>query len=99
MTGYKKELIKEGTLESQMRIENLEELLTSAVEFENLYEEEIDDPFHKVRDYLESLALFTDSDNITNEDNVLLMTLHNAKETFYSLIKLLKIPYLVILIL
>ena len=79
LTGYKKELIKEGTLESQMRIENLEELLTSAVEFENLYEEEIDDPFHKVRDYLESLALFTDSDNITNEDNVLLMTLHNAK--------------------
>ena len=79
LTGYKKELIKEGTLESQMRIENLDELLTSAVEFENLYEEEIDDPFHKVRDYLESLALFTESDNITNEDNVLLMTLHNAK--------------------
>ena len=62
-----------------MRMENLEELLTSALEFENLYEEEIDDPFHKVRDYLESLALFTDSDNITNEDRVLLMTLHNAK--------------------
>ncbi len=79
LTGYRDELIKEGTLESQMRIENLEELLTSAMEFENLYEEEIDDPFHKVRDYLESLALFTDSDNITKEDNVLLMTLHNAK--------------------
>ena len=61
-----------------MRVENLDELLTSAVEFENLYEEEIDDPFHKVRDYL-GLALFTDSDNITNEDSVLLMTLHNAK--------------------
>ncbi len=79
LTGYRDELIKEGTLESQMRIENLEELLTSAMEFENLYEEEIDDPFHKVRDYLESLALFTDSDNITKEDKVLLMTLHNAK--------------------
>ncbi len=79
LTGYRDELIKEGTLESQMRIENLEELLTSAMEFENLYEEEIDDPFHKVRDYLESLALFTDSDNITKDDNVLLMTLHNAK--------------------
>ena len=79
LTGYKNELIKEGTLESQMRVENLDELLTSAVEFENLYEEEIDDPFHKVRDYLESLALFTESDNITDEDTVLLMTLHNAK--------------------
>ena len=31
-----------------MRVENLDELLTSAVEFENLYEEEIDDPFLKL---------------------------------------------------
>ena len=43
LTGYKNILIKEGTLESQMRVENLDELLTSAVEFENLYEEEIDE--------------------------------------------------------
>ena len=79
LTGYKDELIKEGTLESQMRIENLDELITSAFEFENLYDEEVDDPYSKVRDYLESLALFTDSDDITDEDKVLLMTLHNAK--------------------
>ena len=79
ITGYKDELIKEGTLESQMRIENLDELITSAFEFENLYDEEVDDPYSKVRDYLESLALFTDSDDITDEDKVLLMTLHNAK--------------------
>ena len=79
LTGYKDELVKEGTLESQMRLENLDELLTSAFEFENLYEEEVEDPFTVLRDYLESIALFTDSDDVNQEDRILLMTLHNAK--------------------
>ena len=86
LTGYKDELIKEGTLESQMRIENLDELLTAAFEFENLYDEEVEDPYSKVRDYLESLALFTDSDDITDEDKVLLMTFHNAKGLEFPLV-------------
>ena len=86
ITGYKDELIKEGTLESQMRIENLDELLTAAFEFENLYDEEVEDPYSKVRDYLESLALFTDSDDITDEDKVLLMTFHNAKGLEFPLV-------------
>ena len=79
LTGYKNQLIKDGTLESQMRIENLDELINSAFEFENLYEEDVDDPYIVLRDYLESLALFTNTDSIEDEDNVLLMTLHNAK--------------------
>ena len=79
LTGYKDELVKDGTLESQMRLENLDELLTSAFEFENLYEEEVEDPFTVLRDYLESIALFTDSDDVNQEDRILLMTLHNAK--------------------
>ena len=79
LTGYKSQLIKEGTLESQMRIENLDELINSAFEFQNLYEEEVDDPYIVLRDYLESLALFTNTDSIEDDDNVLLMTLHNAK--------------------
>ena len=65
--------------DSQMRLENLDELLTSAFEFENLYEEDIEDPFTVLRDYLESIALFTDSDDVDKEDRILLMTLHNAK--------------------
>jgi len=76
---YYDELVKEGTLDSQMRLENLDELLTSAFEFENLYEEDIEDPFTVLRDYLESIALFTDSDDVDKEDRILLMTLHNAK--------------------
>ena len=79
LTGYKSQLLKDGTLESQMRIENLDELINSAFEFENLYEEDVDDPYVVLRDYLESLALFTNTDSIEDEDKVLLMTLHNAK--------------------
>ena len=52
LTGYKMNLIKEGTMESQMRLENIEELLNSAYNFENLYEDEIDEPYAKLRDYL-----------------------------------------------
>ena len=79
LTGYKMSLIKEGTLDSQMRIENIEELLNSAFNFENLYEEAIDEPYGILRDYLESIALFSETDNLEDADRVLLMTLHNAK--------------------
>ncbi len=79
LTGYKMSLIKEGTLESQMRIENIEELLNSAFSFENLHEEEIDEPYGMLRDYLESIALFSETDKLEDADRVLLMTLHNAK--------------------
>ena len=79
LTGYKMSLIKEGTLESQMRIENIEELLNSAFSFENLYEEEIDEPYGMLRDYLESIALFSETDKLEDADRVLLMTIHNAK--------------------
>ena len=79
LTGYKMSLIKEGTLESQMRLENIEELLNSAFSFENLYEEEIDEPYGMLRDYLESIALFSETDKLEDADRVLLMTLHNAK--------------------
>ena len=79
LTGYKLNLIKEGTLESQNRIENLDELLTSAFNFENLYDDEADEPYAKLRDYLESISLFSETDNLEESDKILLMTLHNAK--------------------
>ena len=79
LTGYKMNLIKDGTMESQMRLENIEELLNSAYNFENVYDEEIDEPYSKLRDYLESIALFSETDELKDSDKVLLMTLHNAK--------------------
>ena len=78
-TGYREDLIKEGTLESQMRLENIEELMNSAFNFENLNELEIDEPFTMMREYLESIALFADTDELEESDRVTLMTLHNAK--------------------
>ena len=78
-TGYREDLIKEGTLESQMRLENIEELMNSAFNFENLNELEIDEPFTLMREYLESIALFADTDELEESDRVTLMTLHNAK--------------------
>ena len=78
-TGYREELIKEGTLESQMRLENIEELMNSAFNFENLNDLEIDEPFTLMREYLESIALFADTDELEESDRVTLMTLHNAK--------------------
>ena len=78
-TGYKSELINEGTLESQMRLENIEELMNSAFNFENLNESEIDEPFTVLREYLESIALFADTDDLEESDRVTLMSLHNAK--------------------
>ena len=78
-TGYREDLIKEGTLESQMRLENIEELMNSAFNFENLNELEIDEPFTLMREYLESIALYADTDELEESDRVTLMTLHNAK--------------------
>ena len=78
-TGYREDLIKEGTLESQMRLENIEELMNSAFNFENLNDLEIDEPFTLMREYLESIALFADTDELEESDRVTLMTLHNAK--------------------
>ena len=79
LTGYKLNLIKDGTLESQNRIENLDELLNSAFNYENLYDDEVDEPYAKLRDYLESISLFSETDNLEESDKILLMTLHNAK--------------------
>ena len=44
-----------------------------------MYEEVIDEPYGILRDYLESIALFSETDNLEDADRVLLMTLHNAK--------------------
>ena len=79
LTGYKSQLQKEETQEALNRIENLDELRSGAINFENRYDEEVEDPFTKLRDYLDSISLYTNTDDIEKGDNVLLMTLHNAK--------------------
>ena len=73
-SGYTKALENENTLEAQNRIENLNEFLTVAIEFED---ESAD---NKLSDFLEGITLSSDIDNMEEaEENVTLMTLHSAK--------------------
>ena len=73
-TGYMKALKDENTIEAESRIENLDEFLTVAMEFE---EESAD---NTLQEFLENMTLTTDLDNMEDEEDcVILMTLHSAK--------------------
>ena len=73
-TGYVKALEQENTTEAETRIQNLEEFLTVAIEFE---EEEAE---NTLADFLEGITLSSDIDGMEDsEDSVTLMTLHSAK--------------------
>jgi DNA helicase II / ATP-dependent DNA helicase PcrA len=66
-SGYLAELEAEGSVESAGRIENLGELVGSAREFTRLEE------------FLEQVALVADTDDLDDDNRVVLMTLHSAK--------------------
>ena len=73
-TGYTKALENENTIEAENRIENLEELLTVAIEFEKENAE------NSLSSFLEGITLSSDLDDVEDsEDSVTLMTLHSAK--------------------
>ena len=73
-SGYTKALENENTIEAENRIENLDEFLTVAIEFE---EESAD---NKLSDFLEGITLSSDIDNMEEaEETITLMTLHSAK--------------------
>ena len=73
-TGYVDELRAEGTDEAEARIENINELISKTV----AYEESTDEP--SLSGFLEEVALVADIDDVDSEsDYVVLMTLHSAK--------------------
>ncbi len=73
-TGYAKELKDEGTDEADARLENIDELITKIV----TYEEGAEQP--SLGEFLEEVALVADIDSVEDgDDRVLLMTLHSAK--------------------
>ncbi len=73
-SGYIKALEDEKTIEAENRIDNLEEFLTVAIEFEK---EEVD---NTLQNFLEGMTLASDIDNMEEtQDSVTLMTLHSAK--------------------
>ena len=80
-TGYTKALKDENTVEAESRIENLEEFLTVAMEFEKEAAE------NSLTEFLESISLSSDTDNIEDTNNmVTLMTLHSAKGLEYPVV-------------
>ena len=73
-TGYVRELEAEDTEEARGRIENIDELITKVV----TYEEETENP--SLSGFLADVALVADIDMEDEDTNkVLLMTLHSAK--------------------
>src|SRR5205807_9244503 len=73
-TGYTEALENERTIEAQGRLENLEELVEVARE----YDATVDDA--SLDGFLQQIALLSDADALRDEEGlVTLMTLHNAK--------------------
>ncbi|MCX7749393.1 MAG: DNA helicase PcrA [Clostridia bacterium] len=73
-SGILKELEEENTVESQTRIENIKELISGAMDFEEESEEK------GLEAFLAHISLVSDIDNLKGEsDSVILMTLHSAK--------------------
>ena len=73
-TGYVRELEAENTEEAQQRMENIDELISKAV----TYEESEEEP--TLSGFLEEVALVADIDSVDEtQDYVVLMTLHSAK--------------------
>jgi ATP-dependent DNA helicase UvrD/PcrA len=73
-TGYMDALRAERTIEAEGRIENLEELIGVAREYETTAEEP------SVEEFLQQIALFSEQDNLRDDEGIVtLMTIHNAK--------------------
>ncbi|MFS4491756.1 ATP-dependent helicase [Maribacter sp. 2308TA10-17] len=78
-TGILLEFKKDGTPEGIARMENIEELLNGIQDFVE-GQKEIDEATGKISEFLEDVALATDLDKDTGDDDrVALMTIHLAK--------------------
>jgi DNA helicase-2/ATP-dependent DNA helicase PcrA len=81
-TGYVEALEAERTIESQGRIENLEQLVEGARTFDAQASEGQD----TLAAYLQEVALVADADSRSDDGLVTLMTLHNAKGLEYPIV-------------
>jgi DNA helicase-2/ATP-dependent DNA helicase PcrA len=81
-TGYLESLEAERTIEAQGRIENLQELVNVAAEYDASELAE-----HTLSEFLQQVALVADADGRTDDEGlVTLMTLHNAKGLEYPIV-------------
>lgn len=81
-TAYTEQLVAQGTLESQARIENIEEFLSVTKNFDEHSENDTEETgLDKLSRFLNDLALVADTDDAGTQESseVTLMTLHAAK--------------------
>lgn len=71
-SGYSMMLRSENTDEAEARLENLEELVNAAAEYDKM-------PDAGLRDFIDHAALTSDTDGIDANARVTLMTVHSAK--------------------
>lgn len=85
-SGYLEMLEKERTLESQARLENIEELLTVTKQFEKEEQED-----QSLVAFLTDLALLSDLDSLDEDETgeITLMTLHAAKGLEFPMVFLI----------
>jgi DNA helicase II / ATP-dependent DNA helicase PcrA len=84
-TGYVEALEAERTIEAQGRIENLEELVNVAAEYDAGEGGE-----RSLPEFLQQVSLIADADERTDDDGlVTLMTLHNAKGLEYPIVMII----------
>jgi ATP-dependent DNA helicase UvrD/PcrA len=84
-SGYLDALRAERTIEAEGRIENLEELVGVAAEFDANREVEGPSELQPLEEFLQAISLYTDQDDLDRgESKVTLMTLHNAKGLEYD---------------
>jgi len=96
-TGYLEALEAERTIEAQGRLENLEELINVAAEYDTAVSAGADTPGESpgadspvsgsLANFLEQIALISDADDRSDDEGlVTLMTLHNAKGLEYPIV-------------
>ena len=85
-TGYLEALAAERTVEAEGRVENLEELVGVAAEFDANRELEGESETPPLEEFLQQISLYTEQDGLRPDDEslVTLMTLHNAKGLEYG---------------
>ena len=81
-SGYLDALRAERTIEAQGRVENLDELVNVAAEYDSSEAEQ-----HSLGDFLQQVSLVADADTRVDDAGlVTLMTLHNAKGLEYPIV-------------
>lgn len=79
-TGIREQYVKKDDLESQARVENLDEFLSQTKQFDDDYDPEVSETKNQLVDFLSQTALASDLDSYDESaGQVTLMTVHAAK--------------------